>query len=109
MPEGYVDYIGVDLTLRTPVIRANTKQINGLKENLQAMSQQYPSLRIPVEILHGEADEIVPAPVHANGIHALLPNSRLTLLPDTGHMPHHAQPEATVAAIDRAARRGGLR
>jgi len=108
-PDGYLEYIGVDLTLRTPVIRANTRQINNLKGHLQVMSEQYPSVRIPVEILHGDADDIVPPSVHAEGMHALLPESRLTLLPETGHMPQHSQPEATVAAIDRAALRGGLR
>ena len=108
-PNGYLEYVGVDLTLRTPVIRANTRQINNLKGHLQVMSVQYPSVRVPVEILHGEADDIVPASVHAQGMHALLPDSRLTLLPETGHMPHHAQPGATVATIDSAAKRSGLR
>lgn len=109
VPEGYLEYVGADLTLRTPVIRANTRQIDALKGHLKVMSQRYPSVRIPVEILHGEADDIVPAKVHAEGMHALLPNSHLTLLPGTGHMPHHAQSEATVSAIDRAAKRAGLR
>jgi pimeloyl-ACP methyl ester carboxylesterase len=38
-----------------------------------------------------------------------MPPRRLTILPGVGHMPHHADPEAVVAAIDRAAARAGLR
>lgn len=109
VPTGYIDYIGVDLTLRTPVIRANARQINVLKPHLEVMSDRYSGLSVPVEIVHGTADTVVPADVHAKAMHARLPNSRLTLLPNIGHMPHHAEPDAAHNAIDRAAQRAGLR
>jgi pimeloyl-ACP methyl ester carboxylesterase len=32
----------------------------------------------------------------------LLPDGRLTVLEGAGHMPHHADPEAVAAAVDRA-------
>jgi pimeloyl-ACP methyl ester carboxylesterase len=73
------------------------------------MSQGYAQLALPVEILHGTADTIVPASVHALPLSAVLPDATLTLLPGIGHMPHHADPAAVVAAIDRAAARARLR
>jgi len=47
--------------------------------------------------------------VHAIPLSAVLPDAVLTLLPGIGHMPHHADPASTVAAIDRAAARARLR
>jgi pimeloyl-ACP methyl ester carboxylesterase len=109
LPDGYIDYVGVDLTLRSDTIRQNARQINTLKRNLEVMSQEYSDLDIPVEVVHGSADGTVPAAVHAQPMAELLPRARLTLLPGVGHMPHHAATSDVVAAVDRAARSGGLR
>lgn len=107
-PPGYGDYIGAGLALRRATLRANLRQVNALKPHLEAMAGAYPGLTLPVEILHGSDDRIVPAEVHAGPLAALLPAAELTLLPGIGHMPHHADPEAVVAAIRRAAARAGL-
>jgi pimeloyl-ACP methyl ester carboxylesterase len=34
--------------------------------------------------------------------------ARLTLLEGVGHMPHHSDPDAAIAAIDRVAARAGM-
>jgi pimeloyl-ACP methyl ester carboxylesterase len=73
------------------------------------MSEEYPNLTLPVEILHGAADTIVPARIHAIPLSQRLPDAALTLLPDAAHMPHHTHPEAVIDAIHRAATRAGLR
>ena len=109
VPEGYVAHVGVELTLRPETLRANARQVNGLKPHVRAMAARYPGLAQPVEILHGDADTIVPLATHSEPLARLAPNARLTILPGVGHMPHHADPEAAVAAIDRAAERAGLR
>ena len=67
------------------------------------------ALRMPVEIVHGDADETVPLEVHSIPLSKQLRRANLTVLDGVGHMPHHVRPEATVAAIDRAAARAGLR
>lgn len=109
VPDGYADHVGVDLTLRPHTIRANARQVNGLKPHVIDMKKRYQSLDIPIEILHGDADTIVPAHIHSEVLERLAPNARLTMLPDVGHMPHHVAPQATVDAILRAATRAGLR
>ncbi|TCP42111.1 alpha/beta fold hydrolase [Rhodovulum marinum] len=72
------------------------------------MAARYPDLRSPVEIIHGTADHIVGIDIHARPLARQLPNARLTALPGIGHMPHHAAERATLAAVERAARRAGL-
>lgn len=102
VPEGYADYVGAGLTLRVGTFRANARQVSRLKPFLAAMAEAYPQLQVPVEIVHGTADRIVPHTVHAEPMAALLPHARLTLLDGVGHMPHHAAPGETIAAIRRA-------
>ncbi len=104
-PQGYADYIGAGLTLRRAALRVNGRQVNNLKPHLQLMAPNYPKLTLPVEILHGTADTTVPIHIHAIPLSKTLPNAHLTTLDGIGHMPHHAAPEAVIAAINRAANR----
>jgi pimeloyl-ACP methyl ester carboxylesterase len=108
VPEGYAEHFGVGITLRRASIRANARQINGLRPEIVEMSRHYALLPMPIEIVHGEADIIVPPTIHSFPLSRLAPGARLTMLPGIGHMPHHAAPEAVVAAIDRARARAGL-
>jgi pimeloyl-ACP methyl ester carboxylesterase len=109
VPEGYAGYLGAGLTLRRAVLSANARQVNALKAHVTAMARQYGELDLPVEILHGDNDPTVPHLIHALPLARILPDAAVTLLPGVGHMPHHADPGAVIAAIDRAGARAGLR
>ncbi|MEM8569400.1 MAG: alpha/beta fold hydrolase [Pseudomonadota bacterium] len=105
IPNDYIDHLGIPLTLRRSSQIANARQVNTLRPHLVEMSEDYAALEIPVELVHGEADEIVPASVHSIPLSGRLPLANLTLLPGIGHMPQHAATETILAAIDRAAER----
>ncbi|CAM3073950.1 alpha/beta fold hydrolase [Paracoccus nototheniae] len=105
VPPGYDDYIGVGLAVRRQNYRANAAQISGLRPYLRVMAPQYPRLTLPVEVVHGGQDRIVPASIHALPLAEALPDARLTILQDQGHMPQHGDPQAILDAIDRAADR----
>lgn len=109
VPAGYLAHLGTDLTLRRAALAANVAQINSLRPQVVAMEPRLPGLTLPIEMVHGDADTIVPLSIHSGPLAARLPNAHLTVLPGIGHMPHHTNPEAVVAAIDRAAARAGLR
>jgi pimeloyl-ACP methyl ester carboxylesterase len=64
---------------------------------------------MPVEIVHGTADDVVPIHIHSEPLANQIPGAVLTRLDGIGHMPHHSAPEAVKAAIHRAAARAGLR
>ena len=108
-PEGYEDYVGAGLTLRATSFRSNAQQVKTLRPHVVEMSSRYPQLSLPLEIVHGTADEVVPINIHAERLVEQVPGARLTRLDGVGHMPHHARPEAVVEAIDRAAACAGLR
>lgn len=104
-PPGYFARLRPEIMGRPSAIRANAAQLEALGAQLRVMSGRYADLAAPVEILHGEADGILPADQHALPLAAKAPRARLTLLPGVGHMPHHAAPAEALAAIDRIAGR----
>ncbi len=108
-PEGYAAYIGTDLALRRKSMRGNAQQVNSLLPHMLQMKQEYDHLTMPIELVHGTTDNIVPAHIHAEVFVRDVPTARLKLLPGVGHMPHHIQPQEVVDAIDRASTRAGLR
>ena len=108
VPEGYADHLGAGLSIRRASFRANARQVNALRAFVLAMSQDYPDFAVPLEIVHGDADTIVPLDVHSRPLSRLVPGANLVVLPGVGHMPHQTHPEAVVAAIDRARARAGL-
>ena len=108
-PAGYAAKIGSALTTRAASLGANASQINALRAQLVAMEPLYPGLTLPVELIHGDADTIVPLKIHSAPLSLLLPDAKLTVLPGIGHMPHHVALPQVLAVIDRAALRAGLR
>jgi pimeloyl-ACP methyl ester carboxylesterase len=107
-PEGYHDHIGAGLTLRRVSMRANALHRANLLDEIRTQASRYGEIAVPVEILHGDADTTVPLRVHSEPLSRQIAQARLTVLPGIGHMPHHVAPDATLAAIDRAAGRAGL-
>jgi len=108
-PRGYLAHLGLDLTLRARALAANVQQINTLRPQVVRMEPRLPALTLPIELVHGDADTIVPLTIHSLPLSQRLPNAHLTVLPGVGHMPHHTHPDIVLAAIDRAATRAGLR
>lgn len=108
-PPGYAGLLGTGLSTRRRQLRANARQVHSLRPHMATMAPRYGELALPVELVHGEADQVVPLDVHAEPTARALPDARLTRLAGIGHMPHHVAPAAVLEAIDRAASRAGLR
>ncbi|WP_147105610.1 alpha/beta fold hydrolase [Tateyamaria sp. syn59] len=108
-PEGYTDHVGPALILRRASMRANARQVNWLRPHVVEMSKNYGSITVPVEVVHGDADTIVPLDVHSAKLPGQIEGANVTVLAGVGHMPQHTHPEAVIAAIDRVATRAGLR
>ena len=92
-PEGYSAHFGPEMTLRLDTMRVNAVQRVDLKPQIGAMIASYPELDMPIEMVHGDADTIVPLSIHSQPLMALIPNGALTVLKNAGHMPHHTHPE----------------
>jgi pimeloyl-ACP methyl ester carboxylesterase len=108
-PQSFLDNSGVDLALRQETIRAGTQQVRDLPGHLAGMAKRYDSLYLPVEILYGDQDQILPPDLQSVPLAKALANARLTRLPGVGHMPHYARTARVVDAIDRAALHAGVK
>jgi len=108
-PEGYHDHIGAPLTLRRKSMRANAAQRANLLGEIEALHTRYDAIDVPTEIVHGDADTTVGLSIHSIPLSKQIDGANLTVLDGIGHMPHHAAEPEVIDAIDRAARRAGLR
>lgn len=108
MPQGYVHHFGPEMTLRRVTMRANARQRAALKAEIEEMIPRYPSLKLPVEIVHGTDDTTVGLSIHSEPLVRALPDAHLTRLKGVGHMPHHAAPHEVIAAVRRAHARAAL-
>ena len=98
-PEGYREQAGIDLLLRPSQFRADAEDVSRLKDFLALQHPRYPKIRVPLTIMTGEPDRIVSSRTHARALHAQLPHSRLVVLGDIGHLPHHSRRDNVLAEI----------
>ena len=89
IPEGYLDYIGSDLSRRLSTMKANKRDLGITSKALDKNFAFYGNMEMPIEIIHGEKDFLVPVKNQAGAFNAVIPNSRLRILPTVGHMAHH--------------------
>lgn len=100
-PAGYADHIGVRLALRPDTFRWNAEDIDNLNGRLERLAPRYGELTMPVEAIHGDADDTVYADIHSRPLARDVANGRLTILPGVGHMPHHVREDQVVDACER--------
>lgn len=108
-PDSYEAHYGSGLILRRFSLLENARQRTRLLPQIEAMVPLYPEIAVPTEILHGDADLVVPLSVHSEPLARAVPGANLEVLEGVGHMPHHADPEALSDAIDRLAAASDLR
>jgi len=98
---GYIETGEIRLLLRPAVFEANSQDIAATFDFVSAQARRYPDLKVPVVAITGDSDAVVSPTIHSAAIARQAPQGRFVLLPDVGHMPHHAAPEIVVDAIDQ--------
>ena len=102
-PPDYVTATATWLVLRPSEFRANAQDVKDLLGHVVAQAHRYGEIAVPTTIIHGEADNTVSPRIHADALAREIPGSRLVLLPNAGHMPHHAYPDLVTREIERVA------
>ncbi|MGJ4952403.1 alpha/beta fold hydrolase [Bradyrhizobium sp. HKCCYLS20291] len=101
MPDDFVDATATPLLLRPSEFIANARDLVTLKQAVIEQAPRYGEIKIPMTIVAGEADKTVSTNIHARPLAEVVPQARLVVLPDLGHMVQSAVPELVVSEVDR--------
>ncbi|TYL75712.1 alpha/beta hydrolase [Bradyrhizobium cytisi] len=100
MPDGFVKESATPLLLRPREFIANAYDLVTLKASVAEQAPRYGKIRVPVTIIAGEPDKTVKTDIHARPFAAAVPNAKLIVLPDLGHMVQNAVPDLVKTEIE---------
>ena len=100
MPDDFVSKTATLLLLRPREFLANARDLVTLKEAVREQAPRYADIAAPVVVISGDgADKTVSTRIHSRPFAAVVPNAKLIVLPDTGHMVQQAAPELVISEI----------
>jgi pimeloyl-ACP methyl ester carboxylesterase len=102
-PPDYVARTGAMLALRPEVFLASARDVRRLSAFLLEQSQRYDRVEVPLLLLTGDQDSVVPAWNHADRLIKRLPHATRVVLANTGHALHHSRPEKVSQLISQFA------
>ncbi|WP_233158267.1 alpha/beta fold hydrolase [Actinokineospora bangkokensis] len=92
-------YAGLrDPSARTAFLRTLRSVVDVRGQVVTMLDRCYLTRGIPTLLLWGARDRIIPA-AHAQLAHAAMPGSRLEVFDDSGHFPHHTEPQRFLATL----------
>jgi pimeloyl-ACP methyl ester carboxylesterase len=103
-PADYVRRAAGRLVLRPAEFIANAQDLAALKAFVTAQVPRYREIAAPTVIITGDRDRTVWPDIHARAIAEQIPNAKLIVLEDIGHMLPHVAPEVIVAEIEKLAK-----
>ena len=106
-PRDFATLTGVALVLRPVEFENNATDVFHLHDFVTGLGPRLPGIAVPVAIVAGDSDDIVPASFHAERLVRELPGTTIALLPGRGHSPQWSDPDAVVGAIAAVAERMG--
>lgn len=100
-PEGYLDYIGMELAVRPATMRANGRQVTNLKRHVIELQKRYGELKIPIEAIHGTSDKSTFAHIHSAPFAKRYEYARYTEIQGMGHGTLQLAQNEILAATER--------
>src|SRR5215510_6638268 len=89
-----------EMWMRPDHVRACAYDERTLRASLKTLSRRYREIEMPVVIVTGSADRLLDPNEHAYPLQKTIRNSKLIVLPETGHQLPQTQPDAVMSAID---------
>jgi pimeloyl-ACP methyl ester carboxylesterase len=100
MPDNFVGNTATRLLLRPREFLANARDLVTLKAAVAEQAARYADIRAPTVIITGEIDKTVSTNIHSRPLAAVVPDAKLIVLPDVGHMVQHAVPDLVISEIE---------
>ncbi len=100
-PDHFVRNTATPLLLRPREFLANARDLVTLKEAVREQAPRYAEISAPVVVISGDGvDKTVSTSIHSRPFAAIVPNTKLIVLPDVGHMVQYAAPELVISEIE---------
>ena len=100
-PDGYLDYVGMDLAVRPKTMKANGRQVAKSKPHVAELQKSYDRLKMPIELIHGTEDNSVYASIHSAPFARDHANARYTEIAGMGHGTLQLAQDEIIAAVAR--------
>ena len=100
VPANFFLEVSREMMLRPVQLRANAEDAAFMIPAARSLSSRYPELAMPITLIAGEEDLVVPMAGQSVRLHEELPHSELYTVPGTGHMAHYVAQELIVKAVD---------
>jgi pimeloyl-ACP methyl ester carboxylesterase len=100
MPEDFVASTATPLLLRPREFLANAWDLVALKAAVAEQAPRYGDIKVPVVVIAGDMDKTVSPNIHSRPFAAAVPDAKLIVLPDVGHIVQNAAPERVIGEID---------
>jgi pimeloyl-ACP methyl ester carboxylesterase len=100
MPETFVKDTATPLLLRPREFLANARDLVTLKAAVKEQAPRYANIKVPTVVIAGDVDRTVSTSIHSRPFAAAVPNAKLIVLPNVGHMVQNAAPEFVISEID---------
>ncbi|MEP3275713.1 MAG: alpha/beta hydrolase [Stappiaceae bacterium] len=99
-PAGYLERTGAILAIRPGAFRSSAEDVRNLSAFLELQERRYDKIEVPLLLVTGEKDTIVPAWNHADRLAKRLPDAKLVELEGAGHALHHSRRDMVIHLID---------
>jgi pimeloyl-ACP methyl ester carboxylesterase len=100
MPDGFVRNTATPLLLRPREFLANARDLVTLKAAVKEQAPRYANIKVPTVVISGESDKTVSTGIHSRPFASAVPNAKLIVLPDVGHMVQNAAPDLVISEIE---------
>jgi pimeloyl-ACP methyl ester carboxylesterase len=100
MPDGFVGNTATSLLLRPREFLANARDLITLKVAVAEQAPRYADIKVPTVVISGDIDKTVSTNIHSRPLASAVPNAKLIVLSDVGHMVQNAAPELVVSEIE---------
>ena len=100
MPDGFVGDTATPLLLRPREFLANARDLVTLKAAVAEQAPRYADIKVPTVVISGEIDKTVSPNRHSRPFAKAVPNAKLIVLSDVGHMVQNAAPELVISEIE---------
>ncbi|WMS42209.1 alpha/beta hydrolase [Acuticoccus sp. MNP-M23] len=99
VPPLYGEREAIALACRPAQLAASAADAEAITPAVGRLGAFYSQLSLPITLLAGAGDAVFAPAEQSVRFAGEVPHARAIVLPDTGHMPHHAAPARIVAAI----------